>query len=132
MMNTAYQHILISIFLSILLISHAALASTTGGVGSPNVKKDKISTELRFGYSTDDTGSSQNERLRSTFLYDHGLTDHYALRITAATDKRKGNNLEADNIGIENRLHILKEKTHGFDFGIRLNYSHKDGDKKTR
>ena len=116
----------------VLLCSYSVSvhASTISSVGGADVKKGKVSTGLRFGYSQDDEGSSQDNRLRSRVHVDYGLTDYYAARLVFSVDKRNADGIEADTLGIENRFHLLKSEEHGFDLGLRLNYSHKDGDKK--
>jgi hypothetical protein len=108
----------------------SAIASTTGAVGGASVKKGKSAVDFRVGYSEADESSSQDERLRLRTHYDYGLTDYYALRVILSSDKRKGDNMEAESIAIENRFYLLKADEYGFDFGARLKYSHKDGDKK--
>ncbi|MDD9900998.1 MAG: hypothetical protein OXT65_08475 [Alphaproteobacteria bacterium] len=124
------KNLFLAVLCTGLLVATAVLASTTGSVGSPNVKKGKASVEARLGYSLADNTSSNDKRLRTRVQYDHGLTDIYALRIIAAGNKSKGDNHEADSIGIENRFHLLKAEDHNFDFGLRAGYTFKDGDKK--
>ncbi|MCD8496682.1 MAG: hypothetical protein LRZ85_00465 [Alphaproteobacteria bacterium] len=120
----------LSLFI-LILAAGPALASTTGAVGSPKVKADETALEMRAGFSTDDEeGSSDDSRFRSRVHIDHGFNDVYALRFIAAQDDRKGDNWEHDSLKIENRFYLLKAKDIGFDFGIRLGYQHKDGDKK--
>ena len=120
----------------LLLVSGAVVsfitpvyASTTGSVGSPNVTAGKTEVIARFGYSEAEESSSQDERLRSRIHIDHGFTDFYAGRLIIAQDKRKNDSYEHDQVTFENRLHLLKSADHGFDFGVRGSYSHKDGDK---
>lgn len=112
------------------LVVRESPASTTGAVGAPAVEKGKAAAEIRLGYSADEKSSPEDERLRTRIHYDYGLTGLYAFRLVLAGDRRKGNGFEADSIGVENRFHLLKKKDHGFDFGVRLNYVYKDGDKK--
>jgi hypothetical protein len=99
-------------------------------VGSPNVKKGRTKVELRAGFSEADKTSSADERVRSRIQIDHGFSDWYAGRLSYSTDKRKNSAMEAESLTLENRFHLLKKETHGFDFGTRLNYTFKDGDKK--
>lgn len=119
-----------AVFLSSLLMSAEALASTTSSVGSPNVSEGKSALAFRLGYSEADETSSEDERVRTRIHYDYGVTDFYAVRLQIAGDDRKGNNFEHDDITFVNRFHVLKKEQHGFDFGFRLGYTHKDGDKK--
>ncbi len=108
----------------------AANASTTGAVGGASIEKSKTAVDFRVGYSDAEKTSSQNERLRLRTHIDYGVTDYYALRLIFATDKRKGDNMEAEGLSIENRFYLLHADEYGFDFGIRLKYTLKDGDKK--
>lgn len=117
--------------LSCAVFSAPALASTTGSVGSPNVKKGKTDVAVRFGFSEADTDSSQDDRFRTRVQVDHGFTDFYAARLIVAQDDRKGDSYEHDSISFENRFHILKKEQYGFDFGVRATYAYKDGDKKS-
>ena len=108
-------------------------ASTISSVGSPNVEKGRLTAEIRQGYSLDnedDGQGGQDQRLRSRFHVDYGLTDYYAPRVVVSTDRRKGGSLEFDTLTFENRFQFLKQKTAPLDFGIRLGYSLRDGDKK--
>jgi hypothetical protein len=116
------------LLLSILIAP--AHASSIGAVGSPKVEAGKTSLELRFGYHEAEESSSQDERFRSRVHLDHGFNDFYALRVIASQDRRKNDNLEQDTLGFENRFYLLKAKEHGFGFGARAGYNHKDGDKK--
>ena len=107
-----------------------ALASTTSDVGGATVEQGKQIAEVRFGFSEDESSSSHDERLRMRVHYDRGLTDFYAIRFVVAGDKRKDDSLEMESLGIENRFYLLRAKEHGFDLGLRLNYTYRDGDKK--
>lgn len=107
-----------------------AKASTTSDVGSPVVKTGSTEFSARAGYSMADDESSEDDRFRTRFHLDHGFTDYYAARILFSQDDRKGDNYEHEGIKFENRFHLLKSAAYGFDFGVRLNYQHKDGDKK--
>ena len=115
---------------SMILFPNYAFSSTISSVGGPSVKKGQLTLGARVGYSDADVGSSQDQRVRSRLHADYGLTDVYAVRLVFAGDKRKGDNFEAERLGFENRFHLLKAKDHGFDLGLRLNYTVNDGDKK--
>lgn len=126
------RHHLPTLFCALLAFtSTQALASTTGSVGSPKVTKGKTEIEARIGYSEADDSSSQDERLRTRIHIDHGFTDYYAARIVASQDKRKGDSYEHEGLKIENRFYLLKPEDYGFGFGVRANYTFKDGDKKS-
>jgi hypothetical protein len=112
------------------VIVSAAQASTTGAVGSPKVSKGKTDVEARVGYSTDENGSGDDERLRSRVHIDHGFTEYYAARLVVAQDKRRGDSYEHDAVTFENRFYVAKAADLGFDFGVRASYTLKDGDKK--
>ena len=108
-------------------------ASTISSVGSPNVEKDRLTAEIRQGYSLDnedDGKGGEDQRLRSRFHVDYGLTEYYAPRVVVSTDRRKGGSVEFDTLTFENRFQLLKQKNAPLDFGIRLGYSLRDGDKK--
>ncbi len=110
--------------------SVAAWASSPiSHVGGATVTKGASSVEFRIGYSEDEPGFSANKRLRIRQHYDYGFTDRYAFRLITAQDKRKGDNLEHQAITMEHRFHLIAREQHGFDGGIRLVYTHSDGDK---
>lgn len=122
---------LLTCFLFVLcLLPVQSYASTTGGVSSAKVTEGALSTEFRVGYSAGDDQSSQDQRLRTREHIDYGFTPWYALRLIVAQDKRKGDSFEHDNIEFLNRFYLLQAKDYGFDFGMRLSYQLKDGDKK--
>jgi hypothetical protein len=124
------QKIMICILASMVASPFYANAGTISSVGGASVKQGRTQIGARVGYSTDNESTSQDRRIRSRFHVDYGVSDLYAARVVVAGDKRQGDNLELDTIGFQNRLHILKAKDHGFDFGARVNYVYKDGDKK--
>lgn len=112
------------------IVTAPALASTTSSVGSPNVKKGETEIAVRSGYSTSKETPSEDERFRTRAHIKYGFTDVYAVQVVVSQDKRQGDSYEHDGIKFENRFHLIKKENHGFDFGIRANYSLKDGDKK--
>lgn len=118
------------LLLVFVALPQMALGGTTSSVSSPTVTKGKTKVETRIGYSEDDKGSSSDERLRTQIYVDHGFTDVFAARITADQDKRKGDNYEHDSVDLMARFHILNKDEYGFDFGSRVQYTIKDGDKK--
>lgn len=118
------------IFSGVMAISLPVTAQTISSVGSPGVTKGATAIEGRVGFSLDDTGSSQDERLRSRLHIDHGFTDMYAARLIVAGDKRQNNGFEYDNVTFENRFDLFDAEEIGFDFGMRGSYTYKDGDKK--
>ena len=123
----------LTIFCMGLILSGAALASTISSVGSPNVEKNVLTAEIRQGYSADTENNGvggEDARLRSRFHVDYGVTDYYAPRLVISTDRRKGGSLQFDTLTFENRFQFLKQKDAPLDFGIRLGYSLRDGDKK--
>ena len=124
------MRILLSTLTIICLTTAVASASTTGSVGSAAVNKGETKAEARFGFSEADENSSQDERFRSRFQIDHGFTDWYAARIVVQQDDRKGDSYEHDGFTFTNRFQLLQEDAHGLDFGTRLSYTLKDGDKK--
>lgn len=127
---TALKSVCALAILFLFPASSSALASTTSSVGSPTVTKGEAEVAVRAGYSTADDKSGDDERFRSRVHLKYGFTDLYAVQIVVSQDKRKGDSFEHDGVKFENRFHILKKDQYGFDFGIRANYSLKDGDKK--
>ncbi len=127
-MITMRIYVLLALFIA--FAPYHALASTTSSISSPVVTEGETSFGARIGYSTADNASSDDERLRSRLHIDHGFTDFYATRLVIAQDDRKGDSFEHASLTLENRFHFLKKATHGFDFGLKANYSYKDGDKK--
>lgn len=114
--------------LVILMASGVAHASTST-VSGASVTKGQSSVEARMSYSANDEGGSNDDRVRTRVHYDIGVTDFYAFRAVVAGDKRKGDNHEFDSLTIENRFQLLNKKRDGWDLGVRLNYTQKDGDK---
>lgn len=113
----------------VFFVNSPSFANSGSTVGSPTVDSGKTAIEWRLAGTTDDT-MRQDERVRSRIHVDHAFNDLYAARLVVFTDKRQGNNLEHESVSFQNRLHIIKAKEHGFDAGIRLNYTYADGDKK--
>jgi hypothetical protein len=114
--------------LVVLMTSSAAHASTST-VSGASVTKGQSSVEARMSYSANDEGGSNEDRIRTRVHYDYGVTDFYAIRAVVAGDKRKGDSHEFDSLTIENRFQLLNKKRDGWDLGVRLNYTQKDGDK---
>lgn len=107
----------------------AFAASPIGNVGGSKVKEGAVSVEQRVGFTTDTPSESSHKRVQSRQHFDYGFNDWYALRIITAQDKRKGDNLEYAGITLENRFQIIEERDHGWSGGLRLQYTHRDGDK---
>lgn len=107
-----------------------AFASTISDVGSPKVKAGQTEIAGRVGFSAADQDSSDDSRFRSRVHIDYGFNDTYAARIVFAQDDRKGDGFEHDSVKLENRFYLLRAQDYGLDFGLRLNYARKDGDKK--
>jgi len=107
-----------------------AFANTSSAVGGPNVDKGKTIVEYRLAGSLDDDRASQDQNVRTRVHIDHAFSDVYAARLVYVIDRAKGGNFEADGISWQNRFHLIKKEQHGFDGGIRLNYTLADGDKE--
>lgn len=120
------------VVLIFLCIYTPAYAQSISAIGGASVNKGALSVELRTGFATDNdpVSASQDERLRTRFHVDYGVTDHYAARIILKGDKRKGNTYEHEALEFENRFEVFSREDHGFDGGFRVNYALKDGDKK--
>jgi hypothetical protein len=121
---------IISLLALLILTPFVANASTTSGVSSASVTEGKTTIDMRVGYSEGDDASSQDERLRTRIHIDHGITPYYAFRVMALQDNRKFDSYEHDELEFVNRFYLLKHAEYGFDFGTRLSYKLKDGDKK--
>jgi hypothetical protein len=130
--NRGASALLVALFLfaqGVFFYAPKALANTGSAVGGPNVDAGKTAVEWRLAASEDDD-ASQDKRVRTRVHIDHAFSDLYAARLVYNLDRRKGDNFEFDGLSLQNRFHILKAKDHGFDGGIRLNYTFADGDKK--
>jgi hypothetical protein len=114
---------------ALVLVATSAAANTGSAVGGPNVDAGKTAIEWRLAASHDDD-AGQDKRVRTRVHIDHAFSDLYAARLVYSMDRRKGDSLEFDGLSLQNRFHLLKAKDHGFDGGIRLNYTFADGDKK--
>ena len=112
------------------MLSYPAIAaSPTSNVSGPRVSKGKFDTEARFGHSTkrETTPHARDYKFRQHI--DYGFTDFYAFRLVVAQQNPDNDNFEHSKLGFENRFHIVKKEDAGWDFGARLFYDQKDGDK---
>lgn len=114
----------------VFTVANSAVASTTSDVGSPKVSAGSAEIAARLGYSEADGESSEDGRLRSRIHLDYGFDDVYAARIVLSQDDRKDTGFEHESIKLENRFYVWQADDYGFDFGVRANYTLKDGDKK--
>lgn len=126
MKTIAYSLLLLFAFSTL----NTAKASSIGSVHSPGVSKDQLEYGARLGYTLDDEAQSQDQRLRQRLHLDYGFTDWYASRLLVIGDKREGDNLELDNFTWENRFQFFEKNEAGWDAGLRLSYTYKDGAKK--
>ncbi len=118
------------IAVSTVLLAHAGqAASTISQVGGASVTAGKAEVQWRVGYTADAEDSGQDQRFRMRQHVDYGFTDWYALRLVTAQDKRDGDNLEFASVRIENRFQLIERRDYGWDGGVRLLYTHSDGDK---
>lgn len=114
--------------ISMLPVS-AYASSPISHVGGASVNKGETSVEFRFGYTEDDSSSSNDDRTRMRQHIDYGFNDWYALRVITLQDKRKNDSFEHQAFTVENRFQLIEKREHGWDGGIRLIYTHSDGDK---
>lgn len=116
-------------FIRVCMLCMAALpahaSSPVSDVGSAIVEAGRTSVEWRMGGTED----SADTRLRTRAQIDHGFNDWYALRVVALQDRREGDSYEHDAFIIQNRFQLIEKKDYGFDAGVRLVYTKKDGDK---
>lgn len=113
-----------------LVFAVPAWASSTGSVSSGSVDPGWDSLEWRNGFTTDDEGSSDDERYRSRVNIGYGFNETFGLTIISTIDKRKDETAEYDATTLEFDTQILEQEKNGLTGGIRLAYSLKDGDKK--
>jgi len=116
--------------LCLLLLPDAGFANTGSAVGGATVDKGKTAVEYRLAGSLDDESTSHDDRIRTRVHIDHAFTDLYAARLVYVMDRRKGDGFEAAGLSWQNRFHFIKRENHGWDGGMRLNYTFADGDKK--
>jgi hypothetical protein len=116
--------------LCLMLASPPAAANTGSAVGGATVEKGKTALEYRLAGALDDENAGQDDRIRTRVHLDHAFTDLYAARLVLVMDRRKGDGFEASGLSLQNRFHIIKRADHGWDGGLRLNYTFADGDKK--
>lgn len=102
---------------------------STGDVGGGGVTKGALQIEQRFGYSTAETGGTNDHRFRMRQHIDYGFTDYYALRLVVSQDDRREAHMEHEAITIEHRFQLLDVDDVGFNSGFRIQYDHRDGDK---
>lgn len=104
-------------------------AQTISAVGGANITKGSVQAEFRAGFQVDDESDSQDQRLRTRQHINIGTTDHHALRFVVFQDNRQGDNHEHEALRLENHFQFLDKANHGLDLGLRINYTHADGDK---
>lgn len=111
--------------------AHTALAASAfSNVGSARINEGELTLEQRFGYVLTASSPHRNHRrFRSRQHIDYGFTDYHAARLTLAQDNRPGDTMEHDGITVENRFQLVERKDYGWDGGVRLIYTHRDGDK---
>jgi hypothetical protein len=99
-------------------------------VGTSVVNKGAHLLEFRSGWSSDDKSPTHDGRFQLRQMYDYGLTDWYALRLTAIQDDVAGDGFEYHTTMLDNRVQVFEKNRDGFDGGFRLTYHLRDGDKK--
>lgn len=108
----------------------AIAAGSTSNSSGATVNPGLTSVEYRMGYSEDDKQASEDDRFRTRIHLDHAFNDDYAIRLIAAQDKRDGQNMEHQAFGMEHRFQLIERAQHGWDGGVRILYTHADGDKR--
>lgn len=107
-----------------------ALANGFASVGSIDVRKGRTDVSLRGAYGLDDDVSTQDNRIRSRVTVDHAFTEWFASGLYVQGDHSGNDNMELDTVIWDNRIQMASEEEDGFNGGIRLRYSWRDGDKK--
>ncbi len=97
-------------------------ASPIGNVGTAKADEGAFSSEIRFGYTLDEDGDSNDGRFRMRQHVDYGFTDWYAVRIVAEQDKQPGEDFDFRGLAIENRFQFFERRRHGWDGGVRVIY----------
>lgn len=100
--------------------SHAA--SPIGNVGTAKADDGAFSSEIRFGYTLDDDGDTNDGRFRLRQHIDYGVTDWYAVRVVTEQDKRTNGDFDFRGFAIENRFQFFERDRNGWDGGIRVIY----------
>lgn len=101
-----------------------------GGIGNATVNEGALTTHLRASYTSDEENAGLDDRWRSRFMTDYGFTDDFALGVYIQGDNRSADNQELDAIIVDARFEFTQAAKAGFYSGLRLRYTHKDGDKK--
>lgn len=121
---------MIRYILAFCLLAFPVLANPIKTVGTAVVNKGVQTVEFRTGYGSDNKSPANDGRLQLRQMYDYGVTDMLALRLTMIQDDRGLHDLEHDTAMFDARLQFFERVKHGFDGGLRLNYQLRDGDKK--
>jgi hypothetical protein len=129
-MRSASQALLILSSLTISLFPLSVLANPIKTVGTAVVNKGAHTIEARSGFSFDDKSAGHDGRFQTRQFYDYGLTDSFALRLTAIQDDLGTNSFEHSMTMVDGRVQLFERKDHGFDGGFRMTYMLRDGDKK--
>lgn len=116
------------IILALFILSFTSIAqASTSSVGGSTVTKGKHQLDARTSWSEDDKNAGNDDRLRTRMIYDYGLTDKIAIGTQIDFDKRHHDNLEYDDISFQIRRQMSSQAEHGWDTGLRLRYTHRDG-----
>jgi hypothetical protein len=117
------------VFISLSLFSSLTNASSPiSNVGNSPVTEGRLTFDTRFGYISDDESAMQDRQFLMRQHIDYGFTGWYAGRIVVIQNRRDGENLEHQAINLDNRFQLFEKDIDGFDAGLRLIYSHRDGD----
>lgn len=112
------------------VISFDAMSNPIKTVGTAVVNKNAHTVEMRSGWSSDADSNSHDGRFQTRQLYDYGMNDFYAIRMTLVQDDGGSDNFEHNSVMLDNRFQIFEKNEHGFDGGFRASYVYRDGDKK--
>lgn len=120
--------IILSTLAALLLAAPGAQASMAG-IGNATVTKGALLTHLRGSYNEDDKQSGLDDRVQSRVMVDYGVTERYAIGLYLQGDQRSGDDMELDAVILDQRFELTEQDTHGYYSGLRLRYTHRDGDK---
>lgn len=114
---------------ALALATSPAFANSGSAVGGATVDGGKTAVEFRIAGIEDDDASA-DKNIGTRVHIDHAFNEIYAARLVVVQDRLKGDNIEHEAVSFQNRFHFIKKEKHGFDGGMRLNYTYADGDKK--
>lgn len=112
-----------------LLATLPTAQASMAGIGNATVTKGALVTHLRNSYNEDNKQSGLDDRVQNRLMVDYGVSDNYAIGLYLQGDKRSGDAMELESIMLDQRFEFTQQRRHGYYSGMRLRYTHRDGDK---